>query len=218
MKVNPRWWILAALVAVFLVNLPLGHSWWTNHRLDIDGLQTNATVTDARAIEQSGTTRYYVTWHYADAEEPAYTTEVTRTGYDQASSTDELTVEYLPGKPGANRPVERPGGSAVAWVITGAANLTIVVMLSLMFWARRHQRFEVLATADVVRCKPPETVEELGGDMVIVRGEVVEIHEGHLVLTCGDQRVEVDLGGFDNPIGHQQYAEVRGRRLTRRRS
>lgn len=214
MKASPRWWILAALVAVFLVNLPLAHGWWTNHRLDVDGLQTNATVTDTREIEKSGSTRYYVTWHYADDDDPEYTTEVTRAGFDQARSTDELTIEYLPGRPGTNRPLERVGSSAVAWIITGGANLMILVMVALMLWVRRTQRFELLATADVVRCKPPELLEELGGDMVLVRGEVVEIEDDRLVLLCQGRRVTVDLGGFANPIGFQQYAEVRGRRVA----
>ncbi|WP_235735515.1 DUF3592 domain-containing protein [Nocardioides alcanivorans] len=218
MKTSPRWWILAALVAVFLVNLPLAHGWWTNHKLDVDGLETTVTVTDARAVERSGATRYYVTWHYADEEEPEYSSEVTRAGYEQARSTDELRVEYLPGNRADNRAVEHTGSSTVAWVITLGADAMILVMLGLMFWVRRTQRFELLALADVVRCKPPETVQELGGDIVLVRGEVAEISDGHLVLTCQGQRIEVDLGPFENPIGHQQYAEVRGRRLSRRRT
>ncbi len=205
------------LLAAVLVNLPLAHSTWTNHRLDVDGLQTNATVTDVRAIEKSGTTRYYVTWHFEDEREPEYSTEVTRAGYQQAQSTDELTVEYLPGNRSANRPAAHTGSSAVAWIITGVADAMIAVMVILMLWVRRHQRFEIMATADVVRCKPPEVVEELGGDMVLVRGEVVEIEEGHLVLTCLGRRIDVDLGDYANPIGHQQYAEVRGRRVKKAR-
>ena len=217
MKVSPRWWILAALVAAFLVNLPLVHGWWTNHRLDVDGLRTVATVTDAREIEKSGSTRYYVTWHFDDRE-TEYTNEVTRDGFEQARTAEEITVEYLPGNRSANRPVEHAGGSAVAWIITGVADVVIVLMLGLMFWVRRNLRFEVIAMADVVRCKPPEVLEELGGDMVLVRGEVTEIGDDRIVLTCKGRRVDVDLGAFNNPIGHQQYAEVRGRRLGRGRS
>lgn len=212
-----RWWPIATIFVLLLINLPLGHYAWTNQRLDADGLRTNAEVVSVKAVPENGDDqKFYVTWRFADAVDDGgqeFTSQVTAEAYRSAQRTDVLEVEYLPGKVGSNRPVARPTGSRIAVVITIAGNLTVVAMLALMFWARRATRIEVLALTDVVRCKPPESLTELAEDEVIVRGEVETIADDRIVLRCQGKRVTVILGQYENPIGYQQFAEVRGRRM-----
>lgn len=211
-----RWWPVATIFVLLLINLPLGHYTWTNQRLDAEALVADAEVISTRAVPEKGDDqKFYVTWRFADdvdAGDEQFTSQVTQDGFRTAQRTDVLEVEYLPGKAGANRPVARPTGSRIAVAITAAGNLTVLAMLALMFWARRATRMEVLALADVVRCKPPESLTELD-DEVIVRGEVEVIEDDRIVLRCNGKRVTVILGQFTNPIGYQQFAEVHGRRL-----
>lgn len=214
-----RWWPFATVLVLLLINLPLGHYLWTNKRLDSNALVTSAEVVSLKAVPEKGPDqKFYVTWRFGDdvdAGADEFTSEVTAAGFREAERTDTLEVEYLPGNVDANRPVARPTGSRIAAVITIAGNLTVLAMLTLMLWSRRNARIEVLALEDVVRCKPPEELTELEHDEVIVRGEVEEIADGQIVLRCRGKRVTVILGEFSNPIGYQQFAEVRGRRLTK---
>lgn len=213
-KSNLRWWPLAAVLAVFLVNLPLGHAAWNDRRLDSSGLRATVEVVDTDVVaESSDDPRHFVTWRFdRDNGGGQFTSQVTPRAFRAAEDGRTLEVEYLPGKPAVNRPVERPETGNMGLMITVGGNVTIAVMVGLMLWVRRTTRFEVLATADVVRCKPPESLTERG-DEVVVRGEVSEIHDDHIVMTCGGRRITVILGEHVNPIGHQQYAEARGRRL-----
>ncbi len=215
-KSNLRWWPIAALLAVFLVNLPLGHAAWTDHRLDGAGLRATAEVVSTQAIPASGDDqRFFVTWRFdreADTGDD-YTAQVSEPAFRAAEAEGRIDVEYLPGNPSANRAVNRADTGSMGLVITIGGNLAIVVMVALMLWVRRTTRFEVLATADVVRCKPPEMLTEVG-DEVVIRGEIAEIERDRIVLTCNGRRIIVVLGDHTNPIGHQQYAEVRGRRLA----
>lgn len=209
------WPVVAVLVLLFLVNLPMGHYWWTNHRLDTVGVVATATVVDAKAVGS----RRYVDFELpaeADPDRTTYSAEVTRSAYEQATGTDRVEVTYLPGKPSTNRVVgHRPPGNVGLW-LTLLADLAIVGMYVLMLWARRHDVLEILATRDVERCKPDDVIEDLPDGQVRVRGDVLEIEDGHVLLVCAGKKVKVLLGGFDNPVGHQQPAQAQGRRVPRR--
>ena len=54
-------------------------------------------------------------------------------------------------------------------------------------------------------------MEQIEGSLYLVRGEVVAIEEGEVVLAAGEQEVVVVLDGHANPVGYQQPAQVRGR-------
>lgn len=212
-KSNLRWWPLAAVLAVFLVNLPLGHAAWNDRRLHDSAVSTDVEVLDTAVVgASSDDPRYFVTWRFNPDEGGRYTSQVTPRAFRIAEDARILEVEYLPDEPEVNRPVERPDTGNMGLVITIGGNATIAVMVGLMLWVRRATRFELLATSDVVRCKPPELLRE-DGDEVVVRGEVAEVHDDHVVMTCGGRRITVILGEHVNPIGHQQYAEARGRRV-----
>jgi hypothetical protein len=92
------------------------------------------------------------------------------------------------------------------------ANVTVLVMLGLMFWSRRHGMLTLHATEDLVRCKPDDTVLELGGEMFLVRGDILEIHDDYVMVLANSDKVKVILGEHHNPVGHQQPVQVRGRK------
>lgn len=214
-KPSRFWPLIAVVVLLFLVNLPMGHYWWTNHRLDAEGEVASATVVDAKALGS----RHYVDFQFpaeVDPERKTYSTELTQTAYDEATATDRVAVTYLPGNPSTNRVVGHlPPGRVGLW-LTLLADLAILAMFVLMLWARRHDVLEIVATRDVVRCKPDDTIEDLADGQVLVRGDVLEIEDDHLVLVCGGKKVRVILAGFENPVGHQQPAQAQGRRVPRR--
>ncbi|QIX25185.1 hypothetical protein ncot_00230 [Nocardioides sp. JQ2195] len=214
-KPSRFWPLVAVVVLLFLVNLPMGHFWWTNHRLDADGEVATATVRHAKALG----TRHYVDFQLpaeVDPDRTTYSAEVTEAAYDRATRTDTIEVTYLPGKPATNRAVGyRPPGR-VGLLLTLLADLAILGMLFLMFWARRHDVLEIVATKDVERCKPDDTIEDLPDGQVLVRGDVQEIEDDHLLMLSGGRKVRVVLAGFDNPVGHQQPAQAQGRRVPRR--
>lgn len=207
--------MVAVVVLAFLVNLPMGHYWWTNHRLDADGVVASAEVVDASAMGS----RHYVDFKLpadADPDRKTYSSEVTESAYDRAVETDRVEVTYLPGQPAANRVVGHLEPGRVGLYLTLLADLAILAMFLLMFWARRHDILEIVATKDLERCKPDDTVEDLPDGQVLVRGDVHEIEDDHVLMICAGKKVRVVLAGFENPVGHQQPAQAQGRRVPRR--
>jgi len=124
-------------------------------------------------------------------------------------------VVYLSGNPAANR-VEGQVTHRLGLYIALFADfaLLMALLLALKFGQRPKEELLLLATADVVRCKPGGLVEPEGRDEYVVRGDVIEIGEGEIVLHAGAGReVRVVLGGYRNSVGYQQPAEVHGRVL-----
>lgn len=209
------WPVVAVLVLLFLVNLPMGHYWWTNHCLDADGVVASATVVDAKKIGS----RHYVDFKLpadADPDRKTYSAEVTSQAYAGARDTEHIDVTHLPDDPSTNRAVGYRPPSRVGLYLTLLADLAIFGMYALMLWVRRHDVLELLATRDVVRCKPDDVVEDLPDGQVLVRGDVLEIEDDHVLLISRGRKVKVILAGFDNPVGHQQPAQAQGRRVPRR--
>ena len=68
-----------------------------------------------------------------------------------------------------------------------------------------------VALGDVERCAPQSLLERIGGEDYLVRGEVRDVEDGAVVLDLGDRLVRVVLDGHQNPVGHQQAAQVRAR-------
>lgn len=213
---NRIWPLVAVLALLFLVNLPLGHAMWTDHRLDQDGEQGTALVvrTDTIGADE----RRFVVYRLSeelDADQHEFTTEVDPATFDRAEQTGELAVTYLPDQPTTNRADGRVSPGRLGLVITLAADLALVAVATLLLWGRRrHGELRLTATADVVRCRPDDVVEELADDEFLVRGEVLEVADDEVVLVSSGRRVRVELGEHVNPVGHQQPAQVRGRRTS----
>lgn len=198
-----------------LVNLPLAHSTWTTSRVERSGVDVTATVTDTRAMSSGDETGYLVEFVLPEDVDPAqerWTARVDDATHEQALETQELAVRVLPDQPSAYV-VEGQVANRVGLWITLAADLFLLLMgfLLLRFRGRGATSLELVATEDLVRCKPGSVLERLDGLTYVVQGEVLEIGPDLVVLDLGDRRVRVHLDGHANPAGHQQPVRVTGR-------
>jgi hypothetical protein len=201
--------LLVGLVVV-MVNLPFVHSTWQDHRLDQDGVDIVATVTDH---ERTGN-HYGVTFDAKDVddfEHVAGSVSVDRATYDSALATGTVQVRVLPGSSTVWR-VHGETTSSVGLVITLVADLFLLVMVLLLvrFGSRLRQEMVLVATEDLVRCPPGSVLDQVGGLQFVVCGEVETIEEGEVVLDLGDRRVRVVLDGHHNPAGYQQPVRATG--------
>jgi hypothetical protein len=200
--------LLVGLVVV-MINLPFVHSSWQDHRLDQDGFDIVATVTDH---EERGD-QYRVAF---DAKDHDYgyvagSVSVDRATYDDAVASGTVQVRVLPESTTVWR-VHGETTSNVGLVITIAADvfLLIMVLLLLRFGSRLRQEMVLVATEDLVRCPPGSVLDQVDGLRFVVCGEVETIEDGEVVLDLGDRRVRVVLDGYFNPAGYQQPVRATG--------
>jgi hypothetical protein len=212
-------WILTVGIVALLINLPIAHSWWTSYRLDTVGVTTTATVKEAEALPRGSADpqKFFIVYQLpreADPEGREFTAEIDEQTFTTAKSSKQIDVLYLEGKPGANRVAGSRSGSIGIWIAV-LADLALVgaLLLAMRFGLKPDKPLVLLATADVKRCKPMFGVD-LDGVEYVVRGDVIEMGEGEIVVHAGAGReVRVVLGEYRNPVGYQQPAEVRGREL-----
>jgi hypothetical protein len=210
-----RGFILVAILVV-LINLPILHVTYTNWRVDQSGQQVTAQVVEARVSSPDDDPHYWLGIRFPediDPDQSAWPVEVDRATYDAALEAREIEARVLPSNPAAYE-VEGEVHSRLGFLTTLIADAVLLLILLLVWRFGRRARVEPLrlaATGDVERCPPGGVVEALEGDLYLVRGEVVAIDEGELVLDVGDQEVVVILDGHHNPVGYQQPAQVRGR-------
>jgi hypothetical protein len=103
--------------------------------------------------------------------------------------------------------------SSVPLVITLVADV-ILLLVALLLWrsgGRLRPQLRAVALEDVERCAPETLLDRIGGEDYLIRGEVLEIGEGSVTLDLGNRAVVVLLDGHENPVGHQQPAQVRAR-------
>lgn len=206
-----------AIGLMVLITLPAAWSLWNAWRLEAVGVRTDAVVTDTHAVPASDPERYFVRYRLsdeADDGQPQYIARVSRAAWEDARADGSIEATYLLEKPGVNKVEGQVANTLALWMtlIADAALLGLLV-LAMKFRPARAKPLVLLATADVVRARPGFSVEEEGNEYV-VRGEVLRIGEGEIVLAVGPEReVRVVLGEYRNPVGYEQPAEVRGRRL-----
>jgi len=212
------WFLTLGLIAL-IVNLPLVHGMWTNYRLDQIGVTTTAEVTDLNALPpDSKDQAYFIDYKLpeeADPERRSFFSEVDEETFRAAEASKQVEVVYLSDHPAANR-VEGQVTNRLGLYLALFADFALIMglLLAIKFSRRPEEGLVLLATADVRRCKPGGLVEPEGRDEYVVRGDVIEITEGEIVLHAGaGQEVRVVLGGYANPVGYQQPAEVHGRVL-----
>lgn len=209
--------ILMVVALLLLITLPALWTGWNGWRLDRAGVTTDATVTTTSAIPEAKPTRFFVRYYLpqdADPHRGQYIARVSRSAWDAAKADGSIQAKYLEGHPGVNR-VEGQVASHFGLWLTVLGDLALLAMLglALKFRPAREKPLVLLATADVVRARPGFAVEQDGLEHV-VRGDVVRIGDGELVLHVGEGReVRVVLAEYRNPVGYQQPAEVRGRRI-----
>jgi hypothetical protein len=214
-------WFLTLGIIALIVNLPLVHGMWTNYRLDKIGVTTTAEVLEdgLHAVPPDADDQaYFIDYQLpeeADPEQRTFFSEVDEETFRAAEASGQVEVVYLSDHPAANR-VEGQVTNRLGLYLALFADFALVMglLLALKFSRRPEEGLVLLATADVVRCKPGGLVEPEGRDEYVVRGDVIEISEGEIVLHAGaGQEVRVVLGGYSNPVGYQQPAEVHGRVL-----
>jgi hypothetical protein len=201
--------LLVALVVV-MINLPFVHGTWQDHRLDQDGVDHTATVTDHEARDG----KLFVSFEVKETDDqPAITGEVRvdRATYDDAVASNQVTVRSLPGSSTVWR-VEGETRSNLGLVITVVADvcLLVLVLLLVRFGSRLRQEMVLVATEDLERCPPGSVLDQVDGLQFVVCGEVEAIEDDEVVLDLGDRRVRVILDGHHNPAGYQQPVRATG--------
>jgi hypothetical protein len=212
---NRRGVVLVAVLVV-LINLPILHSTLTAWRIDRSGEQVVAEVVEHRVTSPGDDPHYWLGMRFPvgiDPDRSVWPAEVGRATYDAAVEAGEVEVRVLPSNPAAYQ-VEGEPRSWFGLVTTIIADAILLLILLLVWRVGRRMRPEPLrlaAVGDVERCPPGGVVERLEESLYLVRGEVVAIEDGELVLDAGEQMVVVILDGHRNPVGYQQPGQVRGR-------
>ena len=202
--------LIVLLAAV--VNLPLLHSWYEDQKVRTSGTDVTATVVDDRVV---GGDEYWVSFTFpedVDPEQRTWTAEVDEEAYDDAVASQTIPVRVVEDDPAAYR-AEGSVTSSVPLVITLVADV-ILLLVALLLWragGRLRPRLRAVALEDVERCAPETLLDRIGGEDYLIRGEVLEIGEGSVTLDLGNRAVVVLLDGHENPVGHQQPAQVRAR-------
>ncbi len=204
------------VVLVFLINLPIVHSTITNWRVSSSGVDATAEVTDARVTNPDDDPRYWLGIRFPEDIDPAQTiwpVEVDPAAYDAALEARQIEARVLKSNPAAFR----VDGEIRGWLGLITTLIADAILLLILLVVRRFGRrpgpppLRLAAIGDVERCPPGGLVEQIEGSLYLVRGEVVAIDDGEVVLDAGQQEVVVVLDGHENPVGYQQPAQVRGR-------
>lgn len=209
--------VLVGLMVLF-VNLPLVHSTWTRLQVDRSGTDVTAEVVGHRVLRPDDDPRYWLAFRFPESVDPQqaeWSAEVDRATYDEAVAQDAVEARVLPDRPSAYRvegQVRRPLALVTTLVADG-------ILLGIILLVRRRGRrsrpgpLRMSAVGDVEACPPGPVLEQVGGTLYLVRGEVAAMDDEEIVLDLGDREVEVVLDGHRNPVGYQQPAQVRARLL-----
>ncbi len=223
--VSRRTRLLLLLLLVVVVNLgPLG-SWWTQERLDRDGVSERVAVSTEGMPDGQVVVALPPEVTEAVAPDDADRTEdqpddraglLARTAtlepaaYDEAAATGEVEVTWLEDDPATYRVEGEQGGTGLATLLVVNAGVLLLVAVVLLLRGRTRPELRMVATADVRRVPPGPLLERVEGNDYVVRGDVESLSEDELVLAVADRRVRVLLDGHANPASYQHSVEVRG--------
>lgn len=210
--------LLLLILLAAVINLPLGHSAWSDAQLDRNGIDVTAVVVDHGTLPPKDDPRFFIDFRYPEDIDPAgdeWSVGVSPSTYDEAVASGTLEVRMLPDRPSRFR-VEGQDTSNLILGLTIFADL-ILLGLAILTWRfggtlGRRPALRMVAIDDLQRCKPGGELEQVG-DLWVAKGEVVEKSEDTVVLDLGGRRVVVELNGFANPVGYQQPAQVVGRMI-----
>jgi hypothetical protein len=209
--------IFVVLILVVVINLPLVGSTIQGWQVDSSGKDVVASLTKYETLGPDDDPVYWLAFEYdtsVDPKQQTWIAQVDRAAYEQATSTRQVEVRVLPGHPSAYR-VEGQVHGKVGLVVTLLADLALVgfVLLGRRYGRRRHKAavLRVAAIEDVTRGPMDPVVEQVEGDLYLVRGDVLKHDEHEVWIDAGEDVVIVILDGHANPVGYQQPAQVRGR-------
>ncbi len=203
--------LLFVLVMLFVLTFPLVNTLLTRSRVDRDGLDVTATV--AKAVDDDG--RYLVAFRLpedVDPEQVSYSAVVSRTTYDKARTTDQVSVRVLQDEPRRHH-VEGEVYSKSPWIFTLVGDAIVLVVG--LWWVkvgRRRPNLKLLAMRDVEASAEddeagltPET-----GDMYAVVGLVTASDGSSVTIALDDRQVVVRLNGHDNHVEDGSVARAWG--------
>jgi hypothetical protein len=208
--------ILLVAVLVAFINLPILHNTWTRWQVQRNGTDTVAEVADTRVLGDEADPSYWVVFRFSDDIDPEqlpWSAQVEREVFQEADAEGSIDVRVLESRPAAHI-VEGQIRNPLGWIITVLADVIILAILLLAWRSRGRTRpvpIRIAAIGDVERCPPGAVLEQIEGDLYLVRGEVTGIDADEIVVDAGERDVLVILDGHQNPVGYQQPAEVRGR-------
>jgi hypothetical protein len=208
--------ILLVVVLVAFINLPLLHSTWTRWQVERNGTDTVAQVADTRVLGDEADPSYWVVFRFPEDIDPQqlpWSAQVEREVFQEADAEGSIDVRVLESRPAAHI-VEGQIRNPLGWIITFVADAIILAILLFAWRSRGRGRpvpIRIAAIGDVERCPPGAVLEQIEGDLYLVRGEVTGIDGDEIVVDAGERDVLVILDGHLNPVGYQQPAEVRGR-------
>jgi len=209
--------VLLVIVLVAFINLPVLHSTWTRWQVQRNGTDTTAEVVPerTRVLDADDDPAYWVTFRFDESIDPdrlEWPAQVDQETFEEANAQDSVDVRVLEDRPAAHI-VEGEVRNPLGYIITLIADVILLAIL-LLVWRGRSRRpmpIRIAAIGDVERCPPGSVLEQIEGDLYLVRGEVTGLDGDEIVLDAGERDVLVVLDGHHNPVGYQQPAQVRGR-------
>ena len=209
--------ILVVVVLIAVINLPLVGSTIQGWQVDSSGKNVVASLTDYETLGSADDPTYWVKFTFdksVDPQQRPWIAQVDQAHYEQARSTRQVRVRVVPKHPSSYRAAGQVHGK-VGLVVTLLADLAL---LGFVLLARRYGKvrrkagvLRVAAIEAVTRGPMEPGVEQIEGDLYLVRGDVLK-HDDHEVwIDAGTDVVIVILDGHANPVGYQQAAQVRGR-------
>lgn len=209
--------IIVVLVLVAVINLPLVGSTIQGWQIDSSGRNVVASLTDDEILGSNDDPTYWLKFRFDKSIDPGqqdWIAQVDRAHYEQAQSTRQVRARVLPQQPSAYRVAGQVHGK-VGLVVTLLADLALLgfVLLGRRYGKvrRKPDVLRVAAIEDLTRGPMEPGVEQIEGDLYLVRGDVLKQDEHEVWIDAGQDVVIVILDGHANPVGYQQAAQVRGR-------
>jgi hypothetical protein len=209
--------ILLVVVLIGFINLPVLHSTWTRWQVERNGTDTTAELVPerTRVLGADDDPAYWVTFRFDESIDPdrlEWPAQVDQEAFEEARAQGSVDVRVLEDRPAAHI-VEGAVRNPLGYIITIVADVVLLAILLLVRRARprRPVPIRVAAIGDVERCPPGQALEQIEGDLYLVRGEVTGLDGDEIVVDAGERDVLVILDGHHNPVGYQQPAQVRGR-------
>lgn len=209
--------IIVVLVLIAVINLPLVGSTIQGWQIESSGTNVVAALTKYETLGSADDPTYWLAFRFDKDVDPGQQTwiaQVDRAHYEQAQSTRQVQARVLPKHPSAYRVAGQVHGK-VGLIVTLLADLALLgfVLLSRRYGRVRHKTevLRVAAIEDITRGPMEPGVEQIEGDLYLVRGEILKQDEHEVWIDSGQDVVIVILDGHTNPVGYQQAAQVRGR-------
>lgn len=208
-----------------LVNLPLAHETWVDHRITTQGRETRAQVFGARSVRG----QYFVNYRLSRAIDPARTSWSARLdpdSYRLAQQNRDLAVRYVPGHPEQNRPVGE-ATTNLLWVVTPFADVVLLLLIAMIWYRRRIFRGLLVHTTDVAEGTVTLDLAGLQVEALAPPGWLDGVRQGqrvngsvHLVAgrdvnpsTPGEALRQIGAAGAEYVV-HGRVSNVAPRRIT----